>query len=81
MAQLNNEHLEMICELQYKGLKMANMGRYDILLAQRLIEVGIATEQPLEDGEIMKIRYLRLTERGQMILEQLELELNKAIMV
>jgi hypothetical protein len=80
MSNLNNEHLEMICKLQYKDLKLANMGRSEMLLAMKLIEVGIAQERDLDKEETLRVRYLHLTEKGQMILEQLELELNKAVM-
>lgn len=83
MANLTNEHLEIICELQYKNLRLAAMDKLKYVLAQDLISCGIAMESIWKDGDsndILAIRYLHLTERGQMILEQLELELNKAVM-
>ena len=79
-GNLHNEHLGMICKLQYTALKLANMGKREYMQAQDLIQVGIAREDPVAEGEILAVRYLRLTEKGQMILEQLELELNKAVM-
>lgn len=80
MSNLTNEHLEMICTLQYKDLKLANMGKESYIRAQDLIACGIAKQTNIEAEEIISTRYLHLTEKGQMILEQLELELNKAVM-
>ena len=81
MANLTNEHLEMICRLQYKDLKIANLGRDDMEIARDLMAVGIAQERDLDKEETLRVRFLHLTERGANILDQLELELNKAVMV